>query len=62
MKIISIYDFLKAVDENNRANEMALRYAASILADFKNLTPEGRRMMAEELMGLIAGGGEKIES
>ena len=32
---ISIYDFLKSVDESNRANIMALRYAVSILEDFK---------------------------
>ena len=37
---ISIYDFLKTVDESNRANIMALRYAVSILEDFRNLYPE----------------------
>ena len=52
---ISICDFLKAVDESNKASEMALRYAALILENFRELTPEGRRMMADELMGLILG-------
>lgn len=52
---ISICDFLKAVDESNKASEMALRYAALILENFRELTPEGRRMMADKLMGLILG-------
>jgi hypothetical protein len=51
---ISIYDFLKAVDESNRANIMALRYAVSILEDFKNLFPDDREMMAETLIDLIS--------
>jgi len=51
---ISIYDFLKAVDESNRANIMALRYAVSILENFKNLSPDGREMMADTLMDLIS--------
>ena len=51
---ISIYDFLKAVDESNKANEMALRYAAQILVDFRGLTPRGRRMMADILTDLIS--------
>ena len=51
---ISIYDFLKAVDESNRANIMALRYAVSILEDFKNLSPDGRETMADTLMDLIS--------
>jgi hypothetical protein len=51
---ISIYDFLKAVDESNRANIMALRYAVSILEDFINLSPDGREMMADTLMDLIS--------
>jgi len=45
---ISIYDFLKTVDESNKACEMALRHAARILEDFRELTPEGRRIMADE--------------
>ena len=59
MEIISIYDFLQAVDESNRANEMALCYAVQILADFRNLTPAGRSVMVEALVELVAGGGEK---
>ena len=51
---ISIYDFLKTVDESNRANIMALRYAVSILEDFINLSPDGREMMADNLMALIS--------
>ena len=51
---ISIYDFLKAVDESNRANIMALRYAVSILEDFINLSTDGREMMADTLMNLIS--------
>jgi hypothetical protein len=51
---ISIYDFLKAVDESNRVNIMALRCAVSILEDFINLSPDGREMMADTLMDLIS--------
>ncbi|MGA9177330.1 MAG: hypothetical protein WBZ05_08810 [Desulfobacterales bacterium] len=51
---ISIYDFLKAVDESNRANIMALRCAVSILEDFINLSLDGREMMADTLMDLIS--------
>ena len=51
---ISIYDFLKAVDESNRVNIMALRCAVSILEDFINLSPDGREMMADILMDLIS--------
>ena len=51
---ISICDFLKAVDESNRANIMALRYAVSILEDFISLSPDGRKMMADTLMDLIS--------
>jgi hypothetical protein len=51
---ISIYDFLKAVDESNRANIMALRCAVSISEDFINLSLDGREMMADTLMNLIS--------
>ena len=51
---ISIYDFLRSVDESNRAYIMALRYAVSILEDFKNLSPDGREMMDDALMDLIS--------
>jgi len=51
---ISIDDFLKAVDESNCANIMALRCAVSILEDFINLSPDGREMMADTLMDLIS--------
>ena len=51
---ISIYEFLEAVDESNRANIMALRYAVSILEDLINLSPVGREMMADALMDLIS--------
>jgi hypothetical protein len=51
---ISICDFLKAVDKNNRANMIALRYAVSILEDFINLSPNGRKVMADTLMDLIS--------
>jgi len=51
---ISICDFLKAVDESNCANIMALRYAVSILEDFINLSLDGREMMADTLMDLIS--------
>ena len=47
---ISIYDFLRSVDENNRANVMALKYATTILEDFKNLSPAGCKIMADTLM------------
>ncbi len=51
---ISIDDFFKAVDESNRANIMALRYAVSILEDFINLSPDNRKMMADTLINLIS--------
>ena len=51
---ISISDFIKALDEINRVNNMALRYAVQILADFRNLTPEGRRVMTDTLVELIS--------
>jgi hypothetical protein len=35
MMVMEIYDFLKAANESNKANEMAFRYAASILENFK---------------------------
>jgi hypothetical protein len=57
--MFSIGDFLKTVDENNRAHEMALRYAAMILADLKELTQEGRGIMTEALMDLIATKGKE---
>ena len=50
---ISINDFLKAIDESNRANIIVLRYAVSILEDFINVSPDGRKMMADTLMDLI---------
>ena len=53
---MEIYEFLKDVDEINRAREIALRYAASILDDFRNLTPEGRKVMADTLYGIDFGG------
>ncbi len=55
---IPISDFLKTLDEINRVNNMALRYAAQILADFRNITPEGRRVMTDTLVGLISGEGK----
>jgi len=51
---ISIYDFLRSVNESNRANIMALRYAVSILENFINLSTDGREMMADALMDLIS--------
>jgi len=52
---MEIYEFLKDVDEINRAREIALRYAASILEDFRNLTPKGWEGMSDTLMELISG-------
>ena len=52
---MEIYEFLKDVGEINRTREIALRYAASILEDFSNLTPKGRKVMADTLMELISG-------
>ena len=51
---MEIYDFLKTVDERNRASEMALRHAASILEDFRELSEEGRKVMVDTLMELIS--------
>jgi hypothetical protein len=51
---MEIYEFLKDVSEINKANEIAFRYAASILEDFKNLTPTGRGLMDDTLMNLIS--------
>jgi hypothetical protein len=52
---MEIYEFLKDVEEINSAREITLRYAASILEDFSNLTPKGRKVMADTLMELISG-------
>ena len=52
---MEICEFLKDVEEINRAREIALRYAASILEDFRDLTPKGRKVMADTLMELISG-------
>ena len=52
---MEIYEFLKDVEEINRDREIAFRYAASILEDFSNLTPKGRKVMADTLMELISG-------
>ena len=51
---MEIYEFLKAVNETNKANEMALRYAVLILEDLKNLTPKGRCLMIDTLINLIS--------
>ena len=51
---MEIYEFLKDLDEINKANEMVLRYAVSILEDFSNLSQEGRRVMVDTLMELIS--------
>ena len=51
---MEIYEFLKAVNDTNKANEMALRYAALILEDLKNLTPKGRCLMIDTLINLIS--------
>ncbi len=50
---IPIYDFLKTVNEGNKADEMALRHAASILSDLKNLPPRSRTIMVESLIEII---------
>jgi len=39
--VMKIYDFLKVVEESNKANEMAFRYTASILKDFKKSDADG---------------------
>ena len=52
---ISTDQFCKAVDENNRTFEMALRYAALILTDFQELSRENQKVMADILMALILG-------
>ena len=52
---MEISDFLEAVDERNRASEMAMRYATLILKDFRNLTPASRSLMADMLIDLISG-------
>jgi len=51
---MEIYEFLKDLDEINKANEMVLRYAVSILEDFSNLSQEGRRVMVDTFMELIS--------
>ena len=55
---LSIDRLRNAVDEKNRASELALRYAALILTEFKTLSPEGRNLMAEILIALIVSHGE----
>jgi hypothetical protein len=59
---MDIYEFLKTVNEINKANEMAFRHAVSILEDFKNLTPAGRRLMVDTLMDLISRNSEEPDS
>ena len=58
---MEIYDFLEAVDERNRASELALRYAVLILEDFMELSVEGRKLMADTLMELISGTRKKSD-
>jgi len=50
---MTIFDLRKAVSERNRASEMALHHAVSILADFRGLTPMGRKLMLEILLKII---------
>jgi len=57
---ISIYDFLKAVDESNRATIMAWKNAASILEELRELNEEGRKVMIDTLMNLISEEREKV--
>ena len=52
---MKIYGFLKSLNEVNKANELAFRYAVLILEDFSNLSQEGRRVMVDTLMNLISG-------
>lgn len=51
---VSICNFLKAVDESNRATEMAMHHAASILNTFSKLSLESRSLMIDALFDLIA--------
>jgi hypothetical protein len=51
---MEIYEFLKTLSEINKANEMAFRYAVSILEDLNNLTQEGRKVMVDTLMNLLS--------
>ena len=57
---ISIYDFLKAVDESNRATKMALKDAVSILEELRELNEEGRKVMIDTLMDLISEERKKV--
>jgi len=50
---MTIFDLRKAVNERNRASEMALHYAAAILTDFRGLTPMGRKLMLDILLKII---------
>jgi hypothetical protein len=52
---MEIYKFLKTLNEINKANEMALHYAVSILEDFSNLSQKGRKVMIDTLMNLLSG-------
>ena len=51
---MEIHEFLKTLNEINKANEMAFRYAVSILEDFSDLSQEGRKVMVDTLMNLIS--------
>lgn len=50
---LSIDRLREAVDERNRVSELALSFAAIILTEFKTLSPEGRKLLAEILIKLI---------
>ena len=57
---ISIYDFLKAVDESNRATIMALKNAVSILEELRELNEEGRTVVIDTVMNLTSEEREKV--
>ena len=58
---MEINEFLKTLNEINKTNEMAFRYAVSILEDLSNLSQEGRRVMTDTLIELISGKKEEPE-
>ena len=58
---MEIHEFLKTLNEINKANEMAFRYAVSILEDFSDLSQEGRKVMVDTLMNLISVESEEVD-
>ena len=47
---LSVNDFIKAAEETNAVQELALIHASLILRDMQNLNPQAQKMMVESLI------------